>query len=337
MAMENYAAPIFFSPLLVERVWGGNRLGNMFGKTIPPGQVIGESWELTDRPDAQSVACGAHAGRTLRELIAADPAAVLGPGQSGGGRFPLLIKYIDAGAALSVQVHPDDAGAAKYNDLGKNECWVVVHAEPGAQIVRGFKPGTTRASYADAVSAGNVESVLHTFSPRVGDVVALPAGMVHALGAGIVLAEIQQNSDLTFRIYDYNRVGLDGKPRKLHLAEALDAIRFEPPWDGFYGDLRPDTVAPTAREDAGAALIEALLDGPHFDLVRVTVRKGGGFSLPARPSSARVLLAIAGSGRIHGEPLCAGQTLLLPAAMPAIEIAADAAQDLIVLLSQPRR
>jgi mannose-6-phosphate isomerase len=325
-------------PALVERIWGGNRLRDVLGKPVPAGKVIGESWELSDRPDVQSTVEGGPCdGLTLRQVIEADPRAVLGEALAitNSARFPLLIKYIDAGGALSVQVHPDDAGAKAYGDLGKSECWVIMHADPGATIVRGFKPGTTRADYQAAVREGRVESLLHSFAPRIGDVLSLPAGMVHAIGAGLLVAEVQQNSDLTFRIHDYGRLGPDGKPRKLHLAEALESIRFDDPGDEFEGDQVRDTVFPLAEVEMSAALSQVLLRGKHFDLHRLLLRKGKAFRLSLQRNAATVLMVVAGSGTLNDRPLKTGQTVLLPGCLSEAQLLADSGSDVTVLLSTP--
>lgn len=336
MRNEDISAPLFLKPILMERVWGGNRLDQLHGKTIPSGMVIGESWELVDRPEAQSIVTGgAFDGQPLREVIQAHPAAVLGElAAARPQRFPLLLKYVDAGTALSVQVHPDDAGAKQYNDHGKSECWVVVHAQQNAEIIRGLKRGTTREQYERAVAEDRVEDVLHRFKPRVGDLVALPPGLVHAIGAGLVVAEIQQNSDLTFRIYDYKRLGLDGKPRQLHVKEALSAIRFNGLGDEFEGDISTDTVAPLQTERRGDAKVEQMLKGRYFDLTRWTIRERGKAVLPPRQEAPRVLMAVSGTGTLGGRDIRAGQTVLLPAAAPAIE-AASTSGELILLESAP--
>ncbi|HYG74475.1 MAG TPA: type I phosphomannose isomerase catalytic subunit [Planctomycetota bacterium] len=328
------SSPLFIKPVLVERVWGGNRLQSMFGKPIPAGKVIGESWELCDRADVQSViAEGTCEGRTLADVIAENPAQVLG--KSLSGRFPLLVKYIDAGTALSVQVHPDDAGAKKYNDLGKSECWVVLHAEPGAEIIRGLKPGTTREDYASAVAEDRIEDVLNKFNPRTGDLVALPAGMVHAIGAGLVVAEIQQSSDITFRIYDYKRLGLDGKPRKLHIDEALSAIKFDNSFDAFEGDMSRNTVAPKIESRRAGVLTEAMLRGKYFTLNRYTLDPASRFTLPENADAARVLMAIAGSGKLGKKTVRSGQTLFLPACCGDFEISSSRDQTLMLLEATP--
>jgi len=331
-----FSDPIVFESVLFERVWGGNRLGKLFDKPLEAGKVIGESWELCDRPEAQTrVANGVFAGKTLREILEAHPVEILGAALAAKNpaRFPLLLKYVDAGQPLSVQVHPDDAGAVKYKDRGKAECWIVVHAEPDAILVRGLKPGVTRADYEKAVAEEHVERVLHYFTAKVGDCIALPPGMVHAIGAGLVVAEIQQNSDVTLRIYDYKRLGLDGKPRKLHVAEALDAIRFEEPGTEFQGNLRNDVVQVRGRSVTATHRTEVLLKGVFFDLERLTVFNEQTMTLKANPAACRVAMVLSGNGRINDVPVKGGQTLLLPAAMKAATVVADV--ELVLLISAP--
>jgi mannose-6-phosphate isomerase len=328
--------PLLFESVLFERVWGGNRLGRLFGKPLPAGKVIGESWELCDRPEAQTrVAAGPLAGKTLRELLEAEPDAILGHAlaERHPQRFPLLLKYVDAGAPLSVQVHPDDAGAKAFNDRGKTECWVIVHVDPGASIVRGFKEGVTKEQYALAVAEDRVEELLHAFTPKVGDCVALTPGLVHAIGKGVVVAEIQQNSDVTLRIYDYKRLGLDGKPRPLHVKEAESAIRFDERGNEFDGDLSRDTMSPVEEHAEATHRYELLLRGLFFNLERYTVRASKALMLPAS-NGCRVAMALEGSGRIGKTDMQAGQTLLLPAALPTSPLVAGP-EGLTIVFSAP--
>jgi mannose-6-phosphate isomerase len=330
--------PLYLKPLMVERIWGGNKLGELFCKEIPQGKIIGESWELTDRPEAESLVTNGHfAGKTIRYVLEHHAEAVLGKTFAAAtpSRFPLLIKYIDSETPLSVQVHPDDDDAKALNDRGKSECWVILQADENASIVRGLKAGVTKPEYEAAVATGRVEDVLRSFTPKVGDVIALPPGMIHAIGAGIVLAEIQQNSDITFRVYDYNRLGLDGKPRKLHVEEALQTIRFEDTGDEFEGDLTQDTMPPLSVHQSGNLTIEKLLKGHFFELERHTLAANGNETLHATPDAPRVLMAVSGKGHLAGEPLAAGQTVLLPAALPDVQVAADEQENLVMLISTP--
>ncbi|KPJ51947.1 MAG: hypothetical protein AMS16_07100 [Planctomycetes bacterium DG_58] len=226
------AAPIHFREVFKEKVWGGRKLETLLGKALPPEVPIGESWEVSDHPHGESrVDEGPLAGKSLHELVQTDEAALVGRGGAleVGGRFPLLYKFIDAADYLSVQVHPDDDYAREHEsgDPGKTEAWYVIDADEGAKIARGVRAGTTRETFARAVEEDTVEQLL-TFVPvKRGDVMSLPAGTVHALAPGVLVAEIQQNSDTTYRIYDWGRVGLDGKPRELHVEKALDCINFD--------------------------------------------------------------------------------------------------------------
>lgn len=333
-----FTEPLVFEPVLFERVWGGNRLGRLFGKPLPAGKVIGESWELCDRAEAQTrVATGPHAGKSLRELLEAFPKEIFGDALAARNpaRFPLLLKYVDAGTDLSVQVHPDDAEAVKYKDRGKAECWIVIHVDPGSKIVRGLKPGVTRADYEKAVADEHVERVLHTFEPKVGDCVALPPGLVHAIGAGIVVAEIQQNSDVTLRIYDYKRLGLDGKPRQLHVQEALSAIRFgTDPGHEFSGDMHLDAVKPLEKKAVGPLQLELLLKGTFFDLERLTLAPNSSAGWTRGQKTATVAMVLSGNGRINSTPVKAGQTLLLPATLPPCTLHAEG-EGLIIAAGHP--
>lgn len=209
-----------------QRIWGGEVLKTAFHKEAPQIAQLGETWELTVRPDGMSrVQNGCYAGKTLEDVI-----ALLGPGAVSphydGGRFPLLIKLIDAREKLSVQVHPDNDYAARVEgDSGKTEMWYVLAAKEGATLVDGLRPGVDRAAFAAAVREGRTEEVLQTRPVQAGDVCFIPSGLVHAIGAGIVVAEIQQNSDLTYRVFDYGRRQPDGSLRQLHVDRALDVVR----------------------------------------------------------------------------------------------------------------
>jgi len=342
METTDRAQPIFFRPVLMEKVWGGNRIAALNkDKRAEPGKVIGESWELVDRPEAQSIAVGgAWNGLTLRQIMEQDPVSILGADLAAAkpARFPLLAKYVDAGSALSVQVHPDDIGAKPFNDRGKSECWIVIHAEPNSIMVRGLRPYTRREIYEKVVAAGEaVDMVLHQFRPKAGDVIAMPPGMVHAIGAGILVAEIQQNSDLTLRIYDYGRKGLDGKPRPLHVKEATEAIRFDHPGDEFTGDLRQDTVSPLMKSKARGVTTEVMFKGRYFDLQRFTVEPGRAMNMLALPSAPRVVMVVAGTGTIGARAFPNGQTMLIPASATNFEVNAAEGRDLVLLVSAPTK
>ena len=216
--------PVKISYVAKSRIWGGDMLEKRYFKKKDGGN-IGETWELSVRGDEMSrVDTGDDAGLTLGEYIEKHP-GVLGS-RFEGGRFPLLIKFIDAHDRLSVQVHPDDVYAGRVeNDSGKTEMWYIIDAKPGAKIVYGFAEGIDRAAFSEAVKNGKTDDVLGWRTVRPGETYFIPSGLVHAIGDGILIAEIQQNSDLTYRVYDYNRLDADGRRRELHIEKALDVSR----------------------------------------------------------------------------------------------------------------
>ena len=223
------AYPLRFAPILKRTIWGGRRLAEKLDKPLGPETDYAESWEIVDHGEDQSVAInGPLAGQTLKEILANDAKTILGNATSPP-QFPLLLKYLDCNRVLSVQVHPDDNYGARMSppDLGKTEAWYVVESEPDSLIYAGLKEGVCREDLADAIDQGTTESLLNAFHPNAGDVVFIPAGTVHALGAGLLVAEIQQSSNTTFRLFDWNRVGSDGSTRPLHLHESLEVADFD--------------------------------------------------------------------------------------------------------------
>lgn len=295
--------PLRFHPLYRERVWGGRRLATVFGRALPPGGPWGESWEVSDVPglaesDVSRVAYGSLAGTGLDQLVARRGRELLGAVPARDGHFPLLVKILDAAQELSVQVHPDEAYARAHPGARvKTEAWHVLHAEPEALIYHGLRPGVDRAAFENAVAAGRVMECLRAVEARAGQTFFLPAGTVHALGGGVMVAEVQTPSDTTFRLYDWGRVGLDGKPRELHVAEALECIAW--------------STAPAAAS-GGAAMV----DCPFFRLDRVELAAGG--EETREPGAMAVWMVIAGRGELETEDglmlkLAGGDTLLLPA------------------------
>ena len=215
--------PIKLNPVFKEIIWGGNRLKTEYNKESDLNNIA-ESWELTVRPDGMNtIASGDDQGKTLEKFIQENGDSVVSNIEQPF--FPLLIKFIDAEDNLSVQVHPDDSYALeKANSLGKTEMWYIIDAKPGAQLVYGLKQGVTNEEFAEAIKSNKVEEKLNYVDVKKGDVFFIPSGLVHAIGSGILLAEIQQNSNITYRVYDYNRVGKDGKKRDLHVEDALNVI-----------------------------------------------------------------------------------------------------------------
>lgn len=249
-----------------ERIWGGEKLRTLYGKRIPPNTPIGEAWLISDHAQCESVVAeGPHRGKTLRALLEEDAAGILGarPRLTVHGRFPLLLKVLDARDVLSVQVHPDDACAAELGepDVGKTEMWHVLQADPGSELICGLSPDVTPDALLASLEDGSVEGLMKRFPVQAGDSVFVSAGTVHAIGAGVVLAEIQQNSDLTYRLYDWRRVDASGKPRALHVEKALRATQFGLESAGL-------VPAPKAPESAPALLASC----PHFAAESVPVR-----------------------------------------------------------------
>lgn len=226
MSKLNLTIPLTFEPIFMERMWGGRRLEAEFGKKLPPHRAIGESWEIVDRPEAQSIVRnGLLRGKTLHELWTQYRDEIFGE-TPDSSRFPLLLKLLDAHDKLSLQVHPPEKLAGRFGGEPKTEFWYVAAADPGAELYLGFRESITRDQFEKALLDGTAADHIHTVRVRTGDAVFLPAGRLHALGAGNLLIEIQQNSDTTYRVFDWNRVDNKGKQRQLHIDQALQSIDF---------------------------------------------------------------------------------------------------------------
>lgn len=271
------------------RIWGGERLKKDFGKETDVDR-LGETWELTVRPDGVStVENGAYKGMSLDRVLSLLGNDAVSP-QYDGGHFPLLIKLIDATDRLSVQVHPDDTYAAvRENDLGKTEMWVVLAADAGAELVYGLRDGIGCAEFAAAVRAGEIAGALATRPVKPGDVFFIPSGMVHAIGAGILLAEIQQNSDLTYRVYDYDRRQADGTLRELHVEKALDVVR-------PFAEREIDAIRYEARDDRDSE--STLAHCRYFRVERLVIDHFLSHEV-AGADSFHALLCTAGEGKIY--------------------------------------
>jgi mannose-6-phosphate isomerase len=308
--------PLRFEPILRRLIWGGRRLGTILHKPIGLESDYAESWEISDYHDKVSVVNeGPLAGTNLRELLGARSQELLGPALGTRDQFPLLVKFIDAHEPLSVQVHPDDeTGRRLAGDNGKTETWVILAADPGSWIYAGLKRGVGPEELKQAIQTGAVERLLHRFEPRPGDSILIEAGTVHAIGAGVLLLEIQQMSDATFRVFDWNRVGDEGKPRPLHIREAMESIDFD------RGPVNP--ITPQSEEmPGGAGFREYLARSPYFALERLR------WSRPApvgQPDRFTIVVGLEGrSELIQGTQrvrLDFGQTLLLPAAVGPCEV-----------------
>ncbi len=311
--------PLLFEPILKERVWGGRRLESLYGKALKPGAIIGESWEISDRPgDVSVIANGPWAGKDLHWLVTQHPIELLGRAKAYAGRFPLLIKLLDAQEKLSLQVHPPAARAAQLGGEPKTEMWYIAEAEPGAELYVGLKRGVTREEFQRKVRDGTVAQTFHRLPVKAGDAVFLPSGRVHAIGAGLVIFEIQQNSDTTYRVFDWNRVGLDGKPRQLHVAESLASIDFQ--------DFEPELVHARSTV-SGAARIQVLVEDPLFKVE--TWRLEGKADADLEPGKMHIIGMLRGKVRISSDggeaALAPGQFCLVPACLQNVSVKAEAA------------
>jgi mannose-6-phosphate isomerase len=310
--------PLRFESYLRPMVWGGRQLGDLLGKALPKGDLYGESWEISDHSShASIVATGAYQGQTLRHLMEHHAPLLLGKAASRHRRFPWLIKLLDAWDWLSVQVHPSDANVGQWwpGEGGKTEVWFVLAASPNSRIYAGLLPGVEEKQLRAALDTGTVAECLHQFTPRPGDCVFLPAGTIHAVGGGVLMAEVQQTSDATFRLFDWNRRDAHGKSRQLHIEEALACI------DWNCGPVHPIRAHKYGSD--GETVRQHLVECDYFTLDYIQNRESfvcGGGSLQA-------LFVLHGRGELrcgdHRENLTPGATLLLPAALEGVDCHPD--------------
>ncbi len=310
--MPDLPHPVTVSPRFLPKPWGGRRMETTLGYALPGEAPIGEAWLVHDRAGASSEIMGGPLdGTHVADL-------------RGDAPFPLLLKILDAGAPLSVQVHPAPRAAQALGGEAKTECWFVLDALPGARVYRGLRDGCDRARLETALRRGDVESCLHAVEVAAGDTIFVPAGTVHTIGAGILLAEVQQNSDTTFRLHDWGRVNTAGEARELHVASALDSIDFGPRGE--------DKIPAQLIEDEGSVRRLLLVQSPFFSAESVTAM--GTFTLEIPPSvdgTWRIVHVLAGAGELRlfergTAPLRfrPGDTLLLPARHDAYEVALGA-------------
>ncbi|MDD5557678.1 MAG: class I mannose-6-phosphate isomerase [bacterium] len=315
--------PLRFGPLYKEKVWGGRRMADLCGRRLPPGARVGESWEIADHgPDVSVVDGGPLDGMFLRDLVAARREELLGGSAAAGppDRFPLLVKLLDAAENLSVQVHPPDDYAARHEggEPGKTELWYVLHADPGAELICGLAGAVDRETFARRMEAGDILGCLRRFPVRSGDAVFVPAGRVHSICAGSLILEIEQNSDVTYRLHDWGRGGAGGPARPLHGEKALDVLDF--------GDRGEPRVGKRWRRDGGAARA-ALADCRYFKTEEVEIADRWAPRLEG--GRLRVLSAVRGRGALacagcDGMELRPGDSILLPASLGEWEVRAAA-------------
>jgi mannose-6-phosphate isomerase len=293
--------PLKFEPIYKKRIWGGQKLREVFNKNIPPFEKIGESWELADLPDDKSViANGELAGRTLAEAIEKYPREITGD-ENFSVPFPLLIKFLDAEDILSVQVHPDEQTCRRMGKgEPKTECWYIISAVNGAVIYKGLKEGVSKGEFVEAIKKGKVAEFLAKVPVKAGQCHFLPAGTCHSIGAGLLIAEIQTPSDTTYRVFDFNRVDDTGKPRPLHIQEALESIHF---------DASGDNLSITT--------VGRLVDCEYFKVDKG--HQAEGCELLLSPGEMKTLIILTGFGTIlaaDGNPVefKAGDCILIPAA-----------------------
>lgn len=301
---------ILFQPVYQERVWGGRNLEQKLGRTLPEDKVIGESWEIVDRPEAQSTTGD---GSSIRELIEADPEAIMGTGWPADRPFPILVKWLDCREKLSLQVHPPASIASALGGEPKTENWYIAEAEPHATLMAGLKNGVSKEDFESALKEGALEPLVHSFPVQAGESIFIPSGRLHAIGGGNLILEIQQNSDTTYRVYDWGRVGLDGQPRQLHIEESLKSTNFD--------DFEPGTIKPTGGS-------QKLAESDVFNLRKEVLKKGDTLSFPGGSPSILSMLsgALADSG---GTTLERGDNALLPASS-TFEFTATVASELLV-------
>ncbi len=317
-----------FTPVYKPYIWGGVDLPRRLGRSDAPAlDRYAESWELADHPDGMSVVEGGpYAGETLHSLAARFGAGLTGRPQPG---FPLLVKILDAADKLSVQVHPDDATARRDGGEAKTECWYLLDAAPDAAVWAGLRPGVTAAAFQRGLEQGAVQDLLQRVPVRAGDLLFIPGGRVHAIGAGCLILEVQQSSNTTYRVFDWNRPGADGKPRPLHVEQALKTIR----WENAAAALTP---AEAVHDENGFRCVRRL-HCPYFQLDEVTLQ--GPVEQRATGSSFHAFFALSGAVRIRSganeSRLPEGRTGLLPAAVRSYTLSPEGREARLIRISLP--
>lgn len=305
-----------FKPIYQERVWGGRGLESFLGRKLSDTTPIGESWELVDRPEAQSLAIdGAWQGRSLRELMATHGAELMGPAWPKDRPFPILVKWLDCRERLSLQVHPPASIASKLGGEPKTENWYIARAEPGAAVLAGLKPGVDAAAFRAALKDNTAESLVHRLPTVAGDSLLIHSGVMHAIDGGNIILEIQQNSDTTYRVYDWGRVGLDGKPRAMHLEQSMASLE---------ANTAP---APALVRSAHKAVV--LADCREFRITRHRLAAGESLAFEAG-EQARILSVVGGKVSVGPATLTLGDNGLLPYAG---QFTVTAAVDSVILVT----
>lgn len=305
-----------FKPIYQERVWGGRGLESFLGRKLAGSTPIGESWELVDRIEAQSlVEGGPWAGKSLRELMATRGAELMGPKWPKDRPFPILVKWLDCRERLSLQVHPPASIAAKLGGEPKTENWYIARAEPGAAVLAGLKPGVDSAAFRVALKDNSAESLVHRLPTVAGDSLLIRSGVMHAIDGGNLILEIQQNSDTTYRVYDWGRVGLDGKPRAMHVEQSMASLEAN--------------TAGTPELVRSAAKVAVLAECREFRITRHRLARGDRLAFAAG-EEARIFSVVGGKLTSGNATLPLGDNALLPYAG---QFSFTAAEDALVLIT----
>lgn len=298
--------PLKFKTIFKDKIWGGTKVRDILGKDFSPLPNCGETWELSGvQGNISEVSNGSLAGRRLNDLLQAEPEKILGKRihKQFGAEFPLLIKFLDAREDLSIQVHPNDGLAkARHNSFGKSEMWYVLQADPGSTLISGFNRELDKKTYMEFFNSGRLNEILNVEQVKEGDVYYLPAGRVHTIGKGLMIAEIQQTSDVTYRIYDFDRLDDKGQKRELHVEQALDAIDYTK-YDHYK----------TPYKDQVDALV-TLVKSPFFTTNKLTLTRNYEVNKKGLDCS-KIYICLSGSVTIGETPLQKGEVTLVPAAM----------------------
>ncbi|WP_424962688.1 type I phosphomannose isomerase catalytic subunit [Ekhidna sp.] len=312
--------PLKFKPIFKEKLWGGQKIKTILGKDFGELDNCGETWELSGVPENISeVANGVLKGKALTDIIMECKAELVGNSiyQHFGKEFPLLIKFIDAAKDLSIQVHPDDELAQKrHNCPGKAEMWYVIQADESASLINGFKKESSRAEYLSYLKQGKLTELLNREEVQPGDAFYLPAGRVHTIGKGLLIAEVQQTSDVTYRIYDFDRTDKNGNKRELHTDLAIDAIDFS----------EPDEVKSSYDHSLNQA--NSIVSSPYFSTNKLFLDQPKAINRSAL-DCFKIYIAVGGSGKIEGEPIKFGEVILVPACMKEYTIEPEGELELL--------
>jgi mannose-6-phosphate isomerase len=299
--------PLTFTPALKDYIWGGRNLENLYNRQLPPSGPIAESWEVSGHPNGPAIVDGGPlAGQSLPGVLETWGVGLVGTRAGWAlerNKFPLLVKLLDAEKRLSVQVHPQDSYALtnENGELGKTEMWYILHARPGAQLILGLRPGVTPQAFRQAVADNELDRWLHHLRVKAGDAIFVPAGTVHAILEGIIAAEIQQNSDTTYRIYDWGRVGADGVPRPLHVDKALEVINFEL--------IEPGPYQPVLVTSEDGITRQEITRSEYFVVEKVALSPGAVYTGQTDGTSLEIWGTVDGSSELAW----AGKPVSLPA------------------------